>query len=119
MAETFWQRLRGLQFSRPLEPGSGLLLRNCSSVHTMWMRFPLDLFFLNEDWEVLEVRRDVKPWRVVVPKAKDGAHVIEVAAGWQVRGEKGVSTQLMPDDPCSPPPGGERVEKRLDATNPE
>ncbi|QDS91721.1 hypothetical protein FF011L_04540 [Roseimaritima multifibrata] len=81
VANTFWQRLRGLQFAPTLNPDCGLLLRNCRSVHTMWMRFSIDLFFLSEDLEVVEVRRGVKPWRMVIPKSKQVAHVIEVTAG--------------------------------------
>ena len=81
VADTFLQRFRGLQLARPLAPDSGLLLRDCRSVHTMWMRFSIDLFFLSEDWQILESRIGVKPWRVVVPRTKGVSHVIEVASG--------------------------------------
>lgn len=95
VAETFWQRFRGLQFARPLESDSGLLLRNCRSVHTMWMRFPIDLFFLTEDFRILETRVGVKPWRMVVPKSKDVAHVIETSSGRQINLERGESTRVV------------------------
>jgi uncharacterized membrane protein (UPF0127 family) len=81
VARTFWQRLRGLQFGRPLEPSCGLLLRDCRSVHTICMRFTIDLFFLSDDLTVVEVRRRVKPWQIALPKAKDVTHVIEVTSG--------------------------------------
>ena len=95
VANTFWQRLRGLQFASPLDFESGLLLRNCRSVHTMWMRFAIDLIFLSEDLQILETRFGVKPWRVVVPQAKGVAHVIEVTAGTQRNLYEGNKTRVI------------------------
>lgn len=83
-AESFWQRLVGLQFARPLEPDSGLLLRHCRSVHTMCMRFSIDLLFLGADFTILEVRRGVPPWRIVIPRAKAVKHVVELVSGRHV-----------------------------------
>ncbi|XZE51432.1 DUF192 domain-containing protein [Planctomycetaceae bacterium SH139] len=94
VASTFWQRFRGLQFARPLDSESGLLLRNCRSVHTMWMRFPIDLIFLSKDLEVLEVRTAVTPWQIVVPKVREVAHVIEVTAGYMAAPLTGVKTRF-------------------------
>ncbi len=94
VAETFWQRFRGLQFAQPLAADSGLLLRNCRSVHTMWMRFAIDLFFLSEELRILEIRVRVKPWRAVIPKAKGVAHVIEVAAGNRQTLGEGTRTRI-------------------------
>lgn len=94
VAATFWQRLRGLQFARPLPSGSGLLLRDCRSVHTMWMRFPIDAVFLDDEMTVLEVRREIKPWRVVIPKTKEAAHVIEMTSGWEDARRVGQRTEV-------------------------
>jgi uncharacterized protein len=94
-AETFWQRFRGLQFARSLDADSGLLLRNCRSVHTMWMRFSIDLIFLSDDLQILETHVGVKPWRVVIPQAKGVAHVIEVTAGTQRSLSEGKRTRVI------------------------
>ncbi|QDV12607.1 hypothetical protein CA51_24930 [Rosistilla oblonga] len=115
VAETFWQRLRGLQFAQPLDPGCGLLLRNCGSVHTMWMRFPIDLFFLDEDWSVLEVRSCVKPWRVVIPKAKRVSHVIEVTSGQSLEAFKGRRTKVAACDDFPIVASGKRGKEVRDA----
>ncbi len=96
VARTFWQRFRGLQFARPLERDCGLLLRNCRSVHTMSMRFAIDLVFLSDDLEVLEVQTDVQPWRIALPKEKRAAHLIEVTAGQHRHLSKGMKTRLTP-----------------------
>jgi len=65
IAETFWERFLGLQFRRSLERGSGLLLAPCASIHTMWMRFPIDVVMLSERGVVLLVKRSLNPWRVL------------------------------------------------------
>jgi uncharacterized membrane protein (UPF0127 family) len=97
-AESFIQRFRGLQFTRPLDPDCGLLLRKCRSVHTLCMRFSIDLFFLSADGEILEVWTDVKPWRIVIPRTKQIAHVIELAAGYDRHIPTGMKTRFTNDD---------------------
>ena len=78
VADRFWPRLLGLQFRRELAPGQGLLLRPCSSVHTFCMRFALDLVMLDEGSRVVEVRREVRPWRIVISRRPTEA-VLELA----------------------------------------
>ena len=76
-----WTRLRGLLGRKPLEPAAaeGLLLEPCSSVHTFWMRYPLDLVFLDSDNRVLNICRSVPPWSA---RASPGARkTLELAAG--------------------------------------
>jgi uncharacterized membrane protein (UPF0127 family) len=59
--------------------GEGLLIPRCSSVHTFWMRFPLDLAFLDERGEVLEERLSVPPRRLHSHRAAKA--VLELPAG--------------------------------------
>ncbi len=63
---------------RELDQQAGLLLTNCRSIHTLWMRFSIDVVFLNARWEVLEVHRNVRPWRICKPSAKTVAFTIEL-----------------------------------------
>jgi len=79
VADSYWTRLRGLVGRRGLDPGEGLLLRPANSVHTAFMRFPIDVVFLDRDLTVLDVVESVPPWRV---KARRGARaVLELGAG--------------------------------------
>ena len=64
VAETVPARLRGLLGRRGLKPGEGLLLRPASSVHTAFMRFPIDVAFLDHDLRVIKVTEDLRPWRM-------------------------------------------------------
>lgn len=71
-ADTWWSRMRGL-LARPAlaEDGSeALLIRPCASVHTIGMRYPLDLVFLAKGGLVLDWRENVRPLRAAIcPKA--------------------------------------------------
>ena len=46
VADSPWTRLRGLIGRARLQPGDGLMLRPASSIHTSFMRFPIDAVFL-------------------------------------------------------------------------
>jgi uncharacterized membrane protein (UPF0127 family) len=65
VATSFRSRLLGLSWRAREKAGPGLLIPRCSSVHTFGMRFALDLYFLDESGQVIEVRRRVPPRRIV------------------------------------------------------
>ena len=80
IGSTFWKRLVGLQFRSQLLPGRGLLLAPCNSIHTFFLRFPIDVTFLDDRGKVLRIRSSVRPWRIVPPVRRAHA-VLETAAG--------------------------------------
>jgi hypothetical protein len=80
VADGWWSRFRGWQGRPAVADDEGLLLVPCRSVHTHWMRFPVDIVFLNAAGEVLDVRRDVRPWRFVLSRGRAHA-VLELPAG--------------------------------------
>jgi uncharacterized membrane protein (UPF0127 family) len=72
-------RLRGLLGRAGLEAGEGLLLRPASSIHTWFMRFPIDAVFVGPDGTVMRIAGDLRPWRAA---GRRGAQaVLELAAG--------------------------------------
>jgi uncharacterized protein len=79
LAATPLARMRGLLGRSGLEKGEGLLLRPASSVHTFFMRFPIDVVFLSRDGEVLKIAEAVPPWRTVA--ARGAKAVVELPAG--------------------------------------
>ncbi|MEC8555644.1 MAG: DUF192 domain-containing protein [Planctomycetota bacterium] len=93
-ANGFWQRFVGLQFVTSMPGNTGVLLRNCSSIHTFWMRFPIDVFFLDKDFRVVEVREAVRPWRVAIPKVKAVSHIVEANVGVSKIIEVGILTRI-------------------------
>jgi len=80
LAVTFLSRLRGLQFQPQLPTDCGLLLAPCGSIHTHWLRFPIDVAMLDDAGRVLLVRRHLRPWRLL-PGPRETACVLELAAG--------------------------------------
>jgi uncharacterized protein len=82
-ADRFLGRLAGLLFSRPLQPGHGLLLVPCASVHTAFMRFPIDVVFLDRAGRIRRIVPRLAPWRAA---ASVGAYqTLEMAAGEAAR----------------------------------
>jgi uncharacterized membrane protein (UPF0127 family) len=72
-------RLRGLMLLDALPPGTGLHLTRCRSVHTLGMRFALDLIWLDGDGGLVRVDADVAPRRH--RSARGARSVVEVGAG--------------------------------------
>ena len=87
IANTFWRRFVGLQFRRSLAADSGLLLTRCNAIHTFCLRFPIDVTYLNAANEVIAVRQNVPPWRVLGP-FRNAQTIVETPAG-QVEFELG------------------------------
>src|SRR5437868_2939681 len=63
IADRALRRMRGLLGRRTLPEGEGILLRPAPSIHTAFMRFPIDAVFLAKDLEVLKVVAGLRPWR--------------------------------------------------------
>ena len=79
VADTFFTRFQGLMLRKSLDPGEGLLLKDCPAIHCCFMRFPLDAVYLDGTMTVVGTET-VYPWHLGgrFPGAK---HVLEVAAG--------------------------------------
>jgi uncharacterized membrane protein (UPF0127 family) len=71
--------MRGLLGRDGLEPGSGMLIDRAPSVHMFFMRFPIDVVFLDRDRKVLSVRHELRPWRVA--GARGAVAALELPAG--------------------------------------
>lgn len=64
VANTIFARMKGLLGRKELPVGKALWIKPCFSVHTFFMRFPIDVIFLNRQNEVVAVIRDLGPNRV-------------------------------------------------------
>jgi len=79
IADTSAKRRTGLLNHQSLEPGAGLWISPCESVHTFFMKFAIDLVYLDKHKKVRKVRHAVPPWRL---SACLTAHsVLELPAG--------------------------------------
>lgn len=78
-AERWRDRLRGLLFSPPPAPGQALLITPCAAVHTAFMRYPIDVVFLDRRGSVRKVARALPPWRIAI--CVGARHTLELAVG--------------------------------------
>ncbi len=79
VATSFASRFRGLMGLAQLPPGSGLLLPRTGSVHTHFMRFPIDVVFLDSELRIVSIVKALRPWRLAAAKAASA--VLELPAG--------------------------------------
>lgn len=63
MADSFFLRLKGLLGKSGLPEGCCMVLKPCRSIHTMFMRFSLDVLFLDRQNRVLAMVSDMPPFR--------------------------------------------------------
>jgi uncharacterized membrane protein (UPF0127 family) len=83
IADRLLPRLRGLMGRSGLPAGEGILLRPAPSIHTAFMRFPIDVLFLDRSLRVLAVVERLGPWRVA--SQRSARAVLELAAGEAAR----------------------------------
>jgi len=62
IADNFLTRLAGLTFQKRLPQGTGLLLAPCNSVHMCFMRFAIDVVYLDKEYRIIKVIENLKPW---------------------------------------------------------
>lgn len=94
VATTTFDRMRGLLGRRELPAGHGLLIEECGSIHTVGMRFVIDVIFLDRAWQVRRVCRNVRPGRLMAWGGWFGLRALEVASGWLAVKEIGPGSQL-------------------------
>ena len=79
VADRAHRRMRGLLGRKYLRQGEGMVLRPGWSIHTAFMRFPIDAVFLDADQVVIKVEHEVGPWRTV--SCRGAREVVELPAG--------------------------------------
>jgi len=79
VAERTFERMRGLLGRPGLAPGSGLLIADCGHVHSFFMKFAIDLIWIDDQWRVVKLARRVPPWRF--SGAWRASRVVELPAG--------------------------------------
>ncbi|RJQ12607.1 MAG: DUF192 domain-containing protein [Dehalococcoidia bacterium] len=80
VARTPIARLRGLLGRATLSPGEGLLLRPCNGIHTLGMRFAIDVLFLDAEGLVVRVEPSLQPGRMV-PWVRGARQALELPSG--------------------------------------
>jgi len=97
MADTVRTRMRGLLGRDGLEPGSGLLIKPTNSVHMFFMRFAIDVVFLDRELVVKKVVEALAPWRMAGCRGAKSA--LELPAGEAARRGITLGEQLVLETP--------------------
>lgn len=79
VADTVWRRFVGLMGRNYLPDEEGLFLSPCSSIHCFFMRFPIDVVFVDKNNTVVAIYPNKQPWSLAIP-GKDAYAAIEAAA---------------------------------------
>ncbi|MBT7608754.1 MAG: DUF192 domain-containing protein [Bacteriovoracaceae bacterium] len=66
MADTIYLRTVGLMFSKSLDGFDCLWIRPCKSIHTCFMKYPIDVMFLDKKLKIVKIIKNIKPWRVTL-----------------------------------------------------
>ena len=80
LARTSWARFVGLMGRPRLERGKGLWIEPCNSIHMFFMRFAIDVLFLDKQRRVKKVMLNLKPWRIS-PIVFGARTVVELPSG--------------------------------------
>lgn len=79
IAKNPFTRFKGLMWKKQLDNSEGLIISHCNQVHCFNMRFPIDVIYLSDKMEVLNIAT-LFPGKVG-PKIKNAKSVLEVSAG--------------------------------------
>lgn len=79
IADTWQMRTKGLIGRTKLNPGEGLLIPNCKAIHTWFMRFAIDVVFLDKNYCVVKTISQLKPFRLAFG-GRSAQHVLELTS---------------------------------------
>jgi uncharacterized membrane protein (UPF0127 family) len=99
LAASPWARFLGLMGHPTPDPGQALVLQPESSVHTFFMRFPMDALFLDKDDRVLFLYHGMAPWRVS-RIVRGSRRIVEMPPGTIAASQTEVGDQLAFRDPA-------------------
>lgn len=97
IADTFLSRLKGLLGKNLLQQGEGLIIKPCTSIHTLFMRFPIDAVFIDSKDRIIKTYHALPAWRFSVILF-NSVFCIELPAGALLtsRTEVGDYIQILP-----------------------
>ncbi|MDD3296784.1 MAG: DUF192 domain-containing protein [Candidatus Omnitrophica bacterium] len=65
VADNFYRRFMGLMFRNAIREEEALIFYHAPSIHTFFMKFPIDVVFLNKNMKVIRIAKSLRPWKAV------------------------------------------------------
>ncbi len=87
LAKTIWDRVLGLMFKEDFKDVLVIVMpyeSRLNGIHTCFMRFPIDVYFLDSNGKLVDKRLRIKPWNLGVYPDKPAKYIVEVKAGKKV-----------------------------------
>ncbi len=89
VAESFFNRLKGLLGTTSLKSGEGLLLRPCNDIHMWFMSIPIDVIFIRREstfdgcsfYRVTSCNKNLQPWRMMPLRDGFASETLELPVG--------------------------------------
>ena len=75
-ANTFKTKLLGLMFKKNIN--YGLLIINCKSIHTFFMKENIDVILLDKNNKILKINKNIKPNKIIIFKTKKRTNILEL-----------------------------------------
>lgn len=94
MASSFFSRTRGLMGRHGIGAGRALVLKPCNSIHTCFMRFPIDAVFVAKNGTVQAIVYGLKPWRLT-PIFWKAHYCIEFESGYLPTSAVSIGDQII------------------------
>ena len=79
LADTFAGRFKGYMF-RKKPHYKAIIIEPCNSIHTLFMKFAIDVLFINKNMEIVKKIEGLEPGKIIMP-VKGARMVIEGRAG--------------------------------------
>ncbi len=85
VCNNFFSKFRGLMFSRKLKKNEGILLISDkesileTSIHMLFVFFKIDVVWINNDKKIVDIKRNVKPFKLFIGSKEKAKYVLEVA----------------------------------------
>lgn len=93
IAGSLFKRIQGLLGRKSFDQGQALIIKPCNSIHTFFMRFPIDALFMDKNHKVIQALSEVKPFKLT--KAYFQAdYVIELPSGMIKNSSTAIGDQL-------------------------
>lgn len=95
-ADSFLTRFAGFMFRKKLPPATGLLLAPCNSVHMCFMCFAIDVVYLDKEYNIIKIVKNLKPW-IGLSMCSNAWAVLEMTSGEAERCGCEVGRKLVPE----------------------
>lgn len=94
VARSFLARGRGLLGRTSLPAGKGLLIEPCSSIHMLFMKFPIDVIFVDRHGYVVALYPELPPWRLYAGH-RSARYALELPVGVIASSATAIGDQIV------------------------